>query len=579
MVGFKKCLLFGSISMILGMPVGAMVDPIVSLSGSLRGESHGTHPGRDTVFVLEVVGHRTDLDVRVSLRAEGEMLDPSETYADLHLSNEGRVELTLDLQPGTRSVPALSAALGTIEARVQSGGETITVQYFYVASPNPATWRLLAPGQYESLIDARAEHEEQVNADRRAFDLAKWERGQGNRPVAFADAVLESTRKDSLRAPSSASQAAWNAIAEPQPLLPEPDPCNRYVLSGNYSYHVTGQLYFRDDYYSPAQTRAVSAGYPISFDTQVRYANICGDVYYSTQRYSTTTGASGAFDVAVSTSVAPGGGEPVVVFRATAPESGLASCGLTSCSLYAWEQSLTSFGGSWQGGNRRITPTFTASNSPYPFFFRWNEEIKSLKSRWATASFNGSYTPFTVAYVYNDNPPVYFSPDGPGLVRYDSANRWLTKWVMAHEFGHQFQYTLQGNHISGGGPHSICQAVTDAVGFVEGFADWHGSYWETEGRNAYFSCGSNECWSTCPQGYRREGNVMAFFWDVFDASNDPTHDQGLDVVVFGLGLLKSWANYSSFPSFYADFLSRGLWGGQAASVDVLRTVNKVTVAQ
>jgi hypothetical protein len=72
---------------------------------------------------------------------------------------------------------------------------------------------------------------------------------------------------------------------------------------------------------------------------------------------------------------------------------------------------------------------------------------------------------------------------------------------------------------------------------------------------------------------------MAFFWDLFDATNHATADSGVDTVVFPLSLLKNWSNYASFPTFYNDFTQRGLWGGQAAAVDTLRTVNKVTVAQ
>jgi len=283
--------------------------------------------------------------------------------------------------------------------------------------------------------------------------------------------------------------------------------------------------------------------------------------------------------VPVTSQVAPGGAEPVVAFRATATESGVLACGALGCGLLPVQQAISGFVGSWQGGNRRITPTFTSANSPSPYFFRWSEEIKSLKSRWSGASFGSSYTPFTAAYQPSSNPPVYFYPHGSGIVVYDTANRWRDKWTMAHEFGHQFQYTLQGNHLSGGGPHTICQAVSDSVGFVEGFADWHGNFWETEARSSYFPCSGGECWSTCNPGYRREGNVMAFFWDLFDTKNDGTNDQGLDVVLFSLSLLKNWSNYSSFPSFYNDFTSRGLWGGQAGSVASLRTVNRLTVAQ
>jgi hypothetical protein len=319
----------------------------------------------------------------------------------------------------------------------------------------------------------------------------------------------------------------------------------------------------------------------VAVTTQVRYQSPCGDVYFATQRYNGTISSNGFFDLPVTSSVSPGGSEPVLSFFATAPEVGFVSCGLSFCYLALVEQSLSSsqFSGIWEGGNRRIFPIFTAVNSPYPFFFRWNEEVKSLQAAWAAASFGSSYTSFKASYFSSANPPVYFWPVGSGYVIFDSANRWSSKWVMAHEFGHQFEYTLQGNQLAGGGGHSICEAVSDAVGFIEGFADWHASYWETEARSLYFACTNGECYSTCLVGYRREGNVMAFFWDLFDTTNHTAYDAGLDPVFFALSLLKSWTNYGSFPAFYNNYTTRGLWGGQASAVNTLRSVNHVDVAQ
>lgn len=561
------------------LPVSALatVDPLVTIAGYLEEDRSGAK-GTDETFFLVVKGHRPELDLLVEVQADGEALDMAAIEMPVHLNDGSSFEVPIPLTLNQAKSPGSEPRLGVLQVRVRLGTDTLAVQHFHFSQSVDA-FSELDPEEFEQAIERRSARQARLQADALARDLLAVELRRGNQPVR-SQPVEAWDSEPSLQVHDDANQQAWDALAGSQQLNPGgPDPCNRYSPQGNHSYRVTGQAKFRDDYYSPAQTRNLSNGYPISLDTQVRYANVCGDVFYSVQRYSGTTGSNGSFDISVTSHVPPGGVEPVVAFRATAPESGLLACGLLSCGSFPVEQSLTNFSGTWQGGNRQITPIFSATNSPYPFFFRWNEEINSLQSRWATAGFGGSFTRFTVGYWSTASPPVSFQPNGPGVVIYDSANRWRDKWTMAHEFGHQFQYTLQGNQLGGGGPHTVCQAVNDGVGFVEGFADWHGNFWETEARHLFFPCSGGECWSTCDQGYRREGNVMAFFWDLFDNRNDANTDQGLDAVVFALSLLKSWNNYASFPSFYNDFTTRGLWAGQAAGVASLRSVNRLTVPQ
>ena len=92
-------------------------------------------------------------------------------------------------------------------------------------------------------------------------------------------------------------------------------------------------------------------------------------------------------------------------------------------------------------------------------------------------------------------------------------------------------------------------------------------------------CAGGECFSPCSglHHWTIENNVAAFFWDVFDGTNDPVTDSSLDVIQFPLTFLTNWAqrDYTSFDDFYNDFKNRGLWGSQEPTAAALRVVNGV----
>jgi len=154
----------------------------------------------------------------------------------------------------------------------------------------------------------------------------------------------------------------------------------------------------------------------------------------------------------------------------------------------------------------------------------------------------------------------------------------LVVLIVAHEFGHFFQFKLQNNQLGGGQPHFVCQVINLGPAFIEGFADWHGSFWETDGRDVYMPCVGGECYSACgTAGYGVELNVAAFFWDLFHFVNEPTFDQNLDTVSFPLSLLFNWASrdYTNFEDFYTDWRTRGVWGANEPVTGQLRNVNRV----
>ena len=305
------------------------------------------------------------------------------------------------------------------------------------------------------------------------------------------------------------------------------------------------------------------------------WTDLCNNEDYRTTRYYGTTGAYGDYSMTVSSSVAPGTGNPVVSFLAVAPDAGVRS---GAAGFVPVSQSLTPgyHYGSWQGSTWRMYPLFDPNNAFYSFLFRWNAEIESLRSRWADNGFGSYFTPFTAGYDGSLPSTAAFIIASPGLVAFNDDGRYTIKWIMAHEFGHFFQYRLQGGSLDGGGQHSYCGNSGDTTAFIEGFADWHGAWWETDGRDFIVPCEGGECYTQCPSGWRYEGNVQAFFWDLFDSTNSASHDGSIDTVGYSLSFLQNWTSYSSFPAFYDSFQSRGLF---SPAVPGIRTVNGLNVAE
>ncbi len=369
------------------------------------------------------------------------------------------------------------------------------------------------------------------------------------------------------------------------PLSP-PEPCGKFHISDlNYSFPVSGFVSYYNLYQQGIER--IGEGYAVGVDTQVLWENYCDYYQYRTTRFTgTTTGDPNAtFTINVTSYTGPGGPNPAVTFVTTAPDAGSRAAGTASITLVTQEVGPAYYFGGWNGGTYMMYPLFDTNSTANAFLFNWNEEIKSLQKRWSDSGFGASFTPFKAGYdpTFQDANAA-FIPTSPGLVEFNDSGRWVFKWLMAHEFGHFFQYELQGGSLAGGGTHSYCISSGDVTSFSEGFADWHASWWEPDGRDYLVPCLSFpdvECYTTCAPGYRLEGNVQAFFWDLFDTENDPTagsgRDAGRDTVTYSLGLLHNWTNYFTFNAFYDDFNSRGLWTNPATPA--LKEVNNVNVPE
>lgn len=174
----------------------------------------------------------------------------------------------------------------------------------------------------------------------------------------------------------------------------------------------------------------------------------------------------------------------------------------------------------WNGYSAYIQPTFNHTNNSYYFLLRWQDEIFRLRSRWSArgfwnwADFKAAYDPSTTgypqAYLYQQDPST--SPNALVVFNADGAESY--KWIMAHEFGHFFQYRMQNALLCCGGIHYITQQSNPATAFSEGFADWHGNANETDGRQYYYYwCTASECGPNPGlYGYTVEANVAAYFW-------------------------------------------------------------------
>lgn len=463
---------------------------------------------------------------------------------------------------------------GSVRIRVLgSGGSPLAVAVLHFAGVDQ-TLGLVSPASFDELALAGAAEVEATHAAATARALAEAAKKRGKTPVPWLGSASEML--ESRTDVESPSQKAWNdAVQGPGPASIIGD-CGPFYLGENFTYEVTADPYYYDPY--DLATYRIGAGYPVAFQTQRLFEDACGNVQYRTGHFVATTDASGKATATVLSAVGPGEGAPVVRFGATAPDAGDRNgTSITTVTQYV---SGTSLWGFWVGNQYRMQPLFDTIVAPQNYFFRWNAEIKSLQQRWASKGFGSSYTPFKAGFDSSSADGALFLPVSPGIVSFGSAARYTLRWIMAHEFGHFFHFKLQGNALApGGGAHQYCQVLTSATAFAEGFADWHGAYWEADGRDFIVPCLGGECYTTCLPGYQREGNVQAFFWDLFDNSNSSTYDGGIDTVQYDLSLLKNWGYYTSFPSFYNDFSARGVWGAQASVVEGLRPVNHVDVPQ
>ena len=553
---------------LLAATATASTIPPLVVTGILEG---ATQTGGTLIVSVEAT-QRSFSTLRVDLSALGGELKTPAALPAFGLYPGVPVRLSI---PITLAASKSPEETGSLVVRVLSpSGSPITTRIFHFIGRPGFPVAELSPADFEAILAKHAADNATVDANKVTARLVEATLARNKRPVpsTFGSAAGEAS---SSVAAASPSQAAWDRASTslgPSPQSP-PDQCGQlHQDADNYAIPVAGQAFYYDPH--EQSTTHLAGGYTVAVDTQVLWSNLCDDQYRTT-RYFGTTDDNGGYSMTVTSSVAPGTGNPLVSFLAEAPDAGVRS---GNAGMIPITQSLLPgyHHGGWEGTTWRMFPLFDPANSFYTFLFRWNNEIKSLQSRWAESGFGSYYTPFKAGYDSSAQDSTAFVISAPGLVAFNTAGSYTIKWTMAHEFGHFFQYQLQGGSLDGGGQHSYCGNYGDAVAFVEGFADWHGAWWETDGINFIVPCDGGDCYGCSSAGWRLEGNVQAFFWDLFDAVNSSSQDGGVDTVTYPLNFLQNWNTYSSFPSFYSDFQGRGLFN---SAVPAIRTVNKLDVPE
>lgn len=257
----------------------------------------------------------------------------------------------------------------------------------------------------------------------------------------------------------------------------------------NRDYPLQGYTYYDNDRFGSHRSLQ-EPGYQGFVTTNVAFENDCF-VQYRIRAFDYTTSWGGSFSVTVRTIDDPSVRDPILYVSTTAPDAGERLCHDTCTGIFNVQQLLYPPNDHFQyvGGTIQLGPYYNYSSAPSRYLFHWNDEIKSLQRNWSYNGFGSYYTPFIAGHDASAGPsPAYFYQVPPGIIAFNNDGEWPYLWVIAHECDHFFQFKLQNNQLGSGQPHNVCQQIDVGPAFREGFADWHGSFWETDGRFLYMPC-------------------------------------------------------------------------------------------
>lgn len=525
------------------------------------------------VTVTALADHLTRGTMEVA--SSGDAANVAGGAIDVKLNTDEPKRFVFDVAPSTGDLGEITFRYGPEENAPIAAGSIYVAYNFGSLTEIPAA-------DYRSRLAKKLERTRIAEAEASAVRLAAEAAAGGKQPVPIDGASLNIEEEAWNRAAAKyARRNGGNVRAET---------CGVFApSSNNYTYPLYGYIAYESGYNGQI-IYLRQPGYPVSVETRVEYTDGCGSYQYQTQSQSAITGANGSFIMQSVTSFDPPTSIPVTGVQVSAPDVGV----MTVLQLTPPQRYLVNYGGttetlrpgpesySWNGYNGTVYPVIRTSNSVYPFFFPWNDEIKRIRTQWANSGFsyrfNAGYDVNAVSNSEHTADAQFVETNLNGvddaLVVFGDISKWSSRWVMAHELGHELQFRLQGGNTLGSGvEHTICALLPAQNAFQEGFADWHASFWETEGRP--YNCTVGECGPACSYGYRHQGNVHAFFWDMFDWANDSSRDYSLDNVQYPLSTLHNWRStgYSGFEDFFNDFTNRGIWGANQYTMEQLRRIN------
>lgn len=506
----------------------------------------------------------------LEVHLKGDFVMKEEVLRPVTLIPQRPTKITLPFRP------AGGGDLGIVAVRLldHSTGDPLVVRVFHVGG-TPESGHVLTDEEVEDVISHRNAQHLRTSASERADRLIRELRGSGRRavPIEGRDLTVEDEEWNQAVQVSDASAAEKLETGPPRPRNVQVQTCGVFdtVTSNNYVYTLAGTLDYIDEYLGGGEYTTGYGGHAVEVTTLVEYTDGCGGTQVRSKTYGPVSTSTGIFTINNFKSIIAAPNNPATRLKVTFVAAGQASW---NWDLIPGEQMLfnqADFPVEWLSTGPMLRALFTSSNSTASYYFRWNEGARRAERQLNNESFRP-----TLRAGYDPNEDFLGAHVGvvPGLVGFGPTGKWVSRWVSSHEFGHLFNLYLSGPLP--GGAHQTCVANDDLeLALSEGFADWHASKWDSQGRSAYFpNCTNSDCPPCNTSGYAIEGNVQAFLWDVFDSVNH-ANDQGVDTVWKPLSRLWDYDGYIDLDHFIHDWTVRGLWGLDLPAIQALRPVCKV----
>jgi hypothetical protein len=169
-------------------------------------------------------------------------------------------------------------------------------------------------------------------------------------------------------------------------------------------------------------------------------------------------------------------------------------------------------------------------NTTKGYLLYWQDKMMEIRA--SDIQLFSSFSGYRALAVYNGTPGnnfyTIYCDNQDAVIAYPElilSAQYPYVWIIFHEMTHCWHYSINKN-IPGTPSHNFCEAYDEQTIFIEGFADWGGTYMtkNTTNRLKYqndmyplIECNFGECFDKCSKTFKRsEAHIMSFLWDVFD---------------------------------------------------------------